>query len=153
MTSSNVTVDVYNQEQTLMIGDRKLGSNEQILEIINRSGGCSILTISRVQGDLKEEIVRQALDLIQTRHPRLNCRIIGDLDSLRFAFGATKIPLCIVQKQFIEQWQEVVLEELNQLIDSNKCLMRAVLINFIDSNLNYLITVVHHAILDGLSFV
>ena len=134
-----------------MTANRKLASNEHTMEILNRSGGFSILTISRVKGGLKEEIVRQALDLIQTRHPRLNCRIIGDLDSLRFVLGATKIPLRIVQKQFIEQWQEVVLEELNQLIDSDKCLIRAVLINFDDSNLNYLLTILHHAISDGLS--
>jgi NRPS condensation-like uncharacterized protein len=136
-----------------MTANRKLASNEQNMEILNRSGGCSIVTISRVKGGLKEEIVRQALDLIQTRHPRLNCRIIGDLDNLRFVFGAQKIPLHIVQKQFIEQWQEVVLEELNQLIDSDKCLIRAVLINFADSDLNYLLTILHHAISDGLSTV
>ena len=136
-----------------MTANRKLASNEQIMEILNRSGGCSIVTISRVKGGLKEEIVRQALDLIQTRHPRLNCRIIGNLDSLRFVFGAIKIPLHIVQKEFIDQWQEVFLEESNQLIDSEQCLIRAVLINFANSDLNYLLTILHHAISDGLSTV
>lgn len=97
-----------------MTGNRKLAPNEQSMEILNRcAGSFNIVTISRVKGGLKEEIVKQALDLIQTRHPRLNSCIVGALDSLRFCFGAIKIPLRIVSKQSSEQWQEIVLEELN----------------------------------------
>ncbi|MCC5600915.1 phthiocerol/phthiodiolone dimycocerosyl transferase family protein [Nostoc favosum] len=137
-----------------MTGNRKLAQNEQSMEILNRCAGSSnIVTISRVKGGLKEEIVRQALDLIQTRHPRLNSCIVGTLDSLRFDLGAIKIPLRVVSKQSSEQWQEVVLEELNQPIGSDKCLLRTVLITFPDEKLNYLLTTLHHAISDGLSAV
>ncbi len=124
------------------------------MEILNRcAGSFNIVTISRVRGGLKEEIVRQALDLIQTRHPRLNSRIVGALDSLCFDCGAIKIPLRVVSKQSSEQWEEVVLSELNQPIESDKCLIRAVLITFPDEKLNYLLTILHHAISDGLSTV
>lgn len=137
-----------------MIDNRKLAHNEQSMEILNRcAGSFNIVTISRIKGGLKEEIIRQALDLIQSRHPRLNSRILGTLDSLKFEFGAIKIPLRVVTKQSIDQWQEVVLEELNQPIDSDKCLGRAVLISFPDEQLNYLLTILHHAISDGLSTV
>lgn len=137
-----------------MTGNRKLAPNEQSMEILNRcAGSFNIVTISRVKGGLKEEIVRQALDLIQTRHPRLNSRIVGALDSLCFDCGAIKIPLRVVSKQSSEQWQEVVLEELNQPIESDKCLIRGVLITFPDEKLNYLLTILHHAISDGLSTV
>jgi len=137
-----------------MTVNRKLAPNEQSMEILNRcAGSFNIVTISRIKGGLKEEIIRQALDLIQSRHPRLNSRIVGALDSLKFDFGARKIPLRVVQKQSSEQWQEVVLEELNQPIDSDKCLGRAVLISFPDEQLNYLLTILHHAISDGLSTI
>ncbi len=134
--------------------NRKLAPNEQVMEILNRNNGSlNILTISRIKGGLKKEIIRQALDLIQCRHPRLNSRIIGHLDSLKFNFGSIKIPLRLVQKQSIEQWQEVALEELNQPIDSGQCLIRTVLISFPDDQINYLMTILHHAISDGLSTV
>ena len=138
----------------MMTGNRKLAPNEQSMEILNQcAGSFNIVTISRVKGGLKEEIVKQALDLIQARHPRLNSCIVGAIDSLRFEFGAIKIPLRIVFKQSNEQWTEVVLEELNQLIDSKKCLVRAVLITFPDEKLNYFLTTLHHAIADGLSSI
>jgi NRPS condensation-like uncharacterized protein len=137
-----------------MTVNRKLAPNEQSMEIFNRcAGSFYIVTISRVKGGLKEEILRQALDLIQTRHPRLNSRIVGALDNLHFDFGAKKIPLRVVQKHSSEQWEEVVLEELNQPIDSDKYLVRTVLITFPDDQLNYLLTILHHAISDGLSTV
>ncbi|NEO03055.1 MAG: alcohol acetyltransferase, partial [Moorea sp. SIO3I7] len=51
-------------------------------------------------------------------------------------------------------WQEVVLEELNQGIESDKGLMRAVLVRAESENsASYLITSTHHAISDGLSCV
>ncbi|MBD2387717.1 phthiocerol/phthiodiolone dimycocerosyl transferase family protein [Cylindrospermum sp. FACHB-282] len=137
-----------------MIGNRKLAPIEQTMEILNQhAGSFNVVTISRIKGDLNEEIVRQALDLIQGRHPHLNSHIVGDSDNLRFDFGAKTIPLRVVQKQSSGQWQEVVLEELNQPIDSDKCLARAVLITFADGQPNYLLTILHHAISDGLSTV
>jgi Alcohol acetyltransferase len=137
-----------------MAGNRQLTPNEENMEILNRYGGSSnVITISRVKGGLKEEIVRQALDLIQTRHPRLNSRIVASLDSYFFDFGTIKIPLRVVYKQSSEESQEIILEELNQVIESDKCLIRVVLIIFPDKELNYLITTLHHAISDGLSSV
>ncbi|MEA5551401.1 condensation domain-containing protein [Anabaena cylindrica UHCC 0172] len=137
-----------------MTGNRKLAPNEQSMEILNRcASSFNVVTISRITGDLKEEIVTKALDLIQSRHPRLNSRIVGDLDNLSFEFGSKKIPLRVIQKLSFEQWQEVALEELNKPIESDKCLARAVLITFPEGQINYLLTILHHAISDGLSTV
>ncbi len=137
-----------------MKANRKLAPNEQSMEILNCcAGSFNVVTTSHIQGGLNEKIVRQALDLIQSRHPRLNSRIVGNLDSLRFVFGAAKIPLRVVYKQEIEQWQEVACEEVNQPIESHKGLVRAVLIIFSEEKRNYLITTLHHAISDGLSTV
>jgi NRPS condensation-like uncharacterized protein len=137
-----------------MSDNRELTPIEQAMEVLNRvAGSFNVVTISRIKGLLSEEIVRQALDLAQHRHPRLNSRIVGSLDSLHFETeGTQKIPLRVVEKLQNEQWQEVVLEELNQKIESSKGLMRAVLVrNQSENSVNYLLTTLHHAITDGLS--
>ncbi|NEO03758.1 MAG: alcohol acetyltransferase, partial [Moorea sp. SIO3I7] len=136
--------------------DRKLVPVEQGMEILNRLAKSSyVVTMSRVKGPLSEEILRQALDLIQYRYPCLNSRIVGSLDNLCFETeGVSKIPLRVVDNLYNEHWQEVVLEELNQEIESDKGLMRAVLVRAESENsANYLITSIHHAISDGLSCV
>jgi NRPS condensation-like uncharacterized protein len=137
-----------------MINDRKLVSIEQAVEILNRrAGSYNVVTISRIKGPLSEEIVRQALDLAQSRHPRLNSRIVGSLDNLWFETeGTQKIPLRVANKFHNEQWQEVVLEEMNEKIDSSKVLLRAVLVQIeSEDSTSYLITTIHHAITDALS--
>lgn len=138
-----------------MQDNRKLAANEQALEIVNRCAkSLHVVTIGRLSGPLTVEVLRAALDLLQKRHPRLNSRIIGSLNNLRFEDGALKIPLRVVEKADSSQWQEVVLEELNQKIDSYQCLIRAVLVHFkLENNISYLIVTLHHAISDGLSSI
>ncbi|WP_235719787.1 phthiocerol/phthiodiolone dimycocerosyl transferase family protein, partial [Fischerella thermalis] len=138
-----------------MFYDRKLSPLEQVIEIVNRRAGAyNIVTICRINGLLSEEVIRQALELLQARHPRLNCRIIGKLNNLRFKTGDIEIPLRVVKKLDSQQWQEVVWEELNHKIESHKSLMRVVLVHLKnENNVNYLITTIHHAIADGLSCI
>jgi NRPS condensation-like uncharacterized protein len=139
-----------------MTDNRELVPIEQAMEVLNRvAGSFNVVTISRIKGLLSEEIVRQALDLAQRRHPRLHCRIVGSLNSLRFETeGTQKIPLRVVDKFPIEQWQDVVLEELNEKIESSKGLVRAVLVrNQTENNSSYLLTTLHHAIVDGCSSI
>lgn len=128
--------------------DRQLGLTEQAMEIMNHYDKYFIVTVSRIKGNLNETLVRQALDLLQYRHPRLNSRIVGSLDNLRFETeGTQKIPLRVIKKFHNKQWQEVLQEELNQKLDSTKGLVRSVLIHIgSEDNICYLIITVHHAI-------
>lgn len=142
--------------ELFLINNRKLVPFEQAEEICHRRAGSNtIVTISRIKGSLGEEIVRQALDLIQCRHPRLNSRIVGSSDSLRFETeGTQKIPLRVVNKFHKEQWQEVVQEEMNEKFDSSKYLLRTTLVEIeTENSTSYLLTTVHHAIADGLSSI
>lgn len=137
-----------------MTHNRKLASNEQSMEILNRcASSFNVMTTSRIQGYLSKEIVSQALELLQSRHPRLNSRIVGTLDNLHFEAGTEKIPLRVVYQQHNQQCLEIILEELNEPIESDKGLARAVLISLPGENINYLLTILHHAIADGLSTV
>lgn len=133
--------------------NRKLVPIEQGMEIANRySGTFNVVTISRITGPLTEEIVRKALDLVQSRHPRLNSRIVGELHSLCFETEETqKIPLRVaIDRQF----NDIVLEQLNSGFDSSKGLVRFVFIPpEKDPKTSYLIATIHHAITDALSSI
>lgn len=139
-----------------MNNTQNLLPHERYCEILNRHVGTyNIIICSHVKGPLTQEIIRQALDMAQSRHPRLNWRIVGEQNCLRFETeGTQKIPLQVVDKLHNKYWQEVVTAQANEEIDSSKCLMRAVLVRALnEEDTNYLITTIHHAIADGLSFV
>lgn len=141
-----------------MINNRKLGIAEQTMEILNhRAKTWNIVTISRIKGPLKEEIVRKALTFVQGRYPVLNSQIVGSLNNLRFKTKEIpEIPLRVVEVLHNTQWQEVVEEELNEKIDAKENLLRIVLITTSNSNKNsvsHLITTIHHAVSDGLSCI
>jgi NRPS condensation-like uncharacterized protein len=139
-----------------MNNNRALSVTEQAMELSNRqNGSLNIVTISRIKGEIRKEILRQALDAVQRIHPLLNCRIVGTLDRLEFTnHGTGKIPLCVVSQGINDNWQDVVREEANKTIDSSQVLLRCVLIyKQSEINTSYLITTVHHAISDGLSCI
>ncbi|MBD2293392.1 alcohol acetyltransferase [Anabaena sphaerica FACHB-251] len=139
-----------------MPDNRQLSSLEAAMEILNsRAKTWNLVTISRINGNLQEAVLRQALDIIQYRHPRLNSRIIHFRNRFHFlTAGTKKIRLQIVHNLDEEQWQEVVNQEMNQAIDSSKCLMRVVLVPIKSQpKISYLITTLHHAISDGLSSI
>nr|WP_322743327.1 condensation domain-containing protein [Sphaerospermopsis aphanizomenoides] len=139
-----------------MPDNRELSSLEATMEILNRRAKTwNLVTISRINGNLQEAVIRQALDIIQYRHPSLNSRIIHSQNRFYFQpIGTEKIPLQTVINLDEEQWQEVVNQEMNQVIDSSKCLMRVVIVTIKDKpKINYLISTLHHAISDGLSSI
>ncbi|MEA5553646.1 condensation domain-containing protein [Anabaena cylindrica UHCC 0172] len=136
-----------------MIENRKLIAMEQGMEIFNRlASSLNVVIISKIRGNLSEETVRQSLNLVQIRHPHLNLRIIETLNELYFTNeGIQKIPLHIIINSNQNHW-EIVVDELNNQIDSNKYLLRVVLIKQSQqSNISYLITTGHHAIIDAIS--
>lgn len=138
-----------------MNNNRTLSVTEQAMELLNRQNGSfNVVTISRIKGEISEEILRQALDRIQSIHPLLSSRIVGTLDHLEFTKGTEKIPLYVVSQGKNESWQDVVREELNKTIDSSNVLLRCILLyKQSEINTSYLITTVHHAISDGLSCI
>lgn len=139
-----------------MTNTRKLVPVEQAVELLNRrAASYNVVTISRIKGYLGEEILRQALDLVQARHPRLNSHIVGSLDNLQFETeGTQKIPLRVVNTFHREQWQDVVHEEMNEKLDSSNVLLRTTLVRMTsETNTSYLLTTVHHAITDALSSI
>jgi len=139
-----------------MNNNRALSVTEQAMELLSHQhSSFNIVTISRIKGEIKEEILRQALDAVQSIHPLLNSRIIGTLEHLEFTnHGTGKIPLSVVSQGINDNWEDVVREELNKSIDSSQVLLRCILLyKQSEINASYLITTVHHAISDGLSSI
>ena len=136
--------------------NRKLGQLEETMETLNqRAKTWNLVTISRIQGNIQETILRRSLDIIQYRHPALNSHIINSKKSYYYqSKDIGKLPLEVVNIREIQEWEAVVNAEMNQVIDSNKYLVRVVLIKILNQqNINYLITTTHHAITDGLSSI
>lgn len=136
--------------------NRKLGQLEETMEILNqRAKTWNLVTISRIQGNLQETVLRQSLDILQYRHPALNSHIINSENSYYFqSIDTGKLPLQIVNIGESQEWEAVVNAEMNQVIDSSKYLLRVVLVKILNQrNINYLITTTHHAITDGLSSI
>ena len=128
----------------------------ELCEYLNRAARTSsVIMTSRIRGPLTEAILKQALLFAQHRHPCLNYRIVGTLNHMSLETeGASKIPLRVVRRAHSDQWQSIVSEEANKAIDSSQALMRATL--FYPENetsISYLITIVHHGVIDGLSNV
>jgi hypothetical protein len=98
-----------------MNNNRALSVIEQAMELLNRQhSSFNIVTISRIKGEIREEILRSALDAVQSIHPLLSSRIVGTLDHLEFTNqGTGKIPLCVVSQGINDNWEDVVREELN----------------------------------------
>ncbi len=136
--------------------NRKLGQLEETMEILNqRAKTWNLVTISRIQGNIQETVLRQSLDIIQYRHPVLNAHIINSRNSYYYqSKGTGKLPLQVVNIRESQEWEAVVNTEMNQVIDSSKYLLRVVLVKILNQqNINYLITTTHHAITDGLSSI
>ncbi|MTJ09501.1 MULTISPECIES: condensation domain-containing protein [unclassified Anabaena] len=139
-----------------MAVNRKLGHIEQTMEILNhRAKTWNLVTISRIKGTIEDTVLKQSLEMIQSRHPALNYHIINFRNSYYFqSAGTGKLPFQLVNIVDIHEWEEVVNAEMNQVIDSSKYLMRVVLVKVENQeNINYLITTTHHAITDGLSSI
>ncbi|WP_267383144.1 phthiocerol/phthiodiolone dimycocerosyl transferase family protein [Cyanobacterium sp. uoEpiScrs1] len=135
---------------------KKLVPAEQIMEILNRCGGSlNIVTISRIKGDLNEEILRKALKIVQSNYPCLDYQIIGTLKNLYFTVENTyEIPLSTVYFDQNISFKKFILKELNTPLESNKYLLRCLLVlHREEPDIKYIITTIHHAISDGLSSV
>lgn len=134
---------------------RKLGRLEQTMELLNsRAKTWNIITISRIKGNLQEQTLQKSLDILRYHHPQLNYCIVHDKNGFYFQNTTYQISVQVVEKSTVEEWQDVVNLEMNQAIESDKILMRVVLVHILnEENISYLITTLHHAIADGLSSI
>jgi NRPS condensation-like uncharacterized protein len=133
--------------------DRKLGLVENLFEICHNLGAMIDVNIARIEGTITEPILRQALDLVQKRHPMLQVRIVESKEGFHFQSEDTsKIPLHVIDKQGENQWLNIVEEEFHKKFPNNTVpLCRVTFIKSTSDNISEIIITFHHAITDGMS--
>jgi len=134
--------------------NRKLGLVENLFEILHDLGGMIDVNFARIEGSLTPDILRQALNLVQKRHPMLQVHLIELTDGLYFESEDTEeIPLRVIDKQYENQGIEIAEDELHQKFSGGLApLCRVTFLHSSTSNgISEIIATFHHAITDGLS--
>ncbi|MDD1416180.1 hypothetical protein MEN41_16595 [Dolichospermum sp. ST_con] len=99
---------------------RKLGLVENLFEILHDLGAMIDVNVVRISGLLTADILQQALDFVQKRHPMLQVHIVELADGVYFqSEGTTKIPLRVIEKQNENHCLEIAEEELHQRFSRN----------------------------------
>ncbi|TAF07043.1 MAG: hypothetical protein EAZ77_10970 [Nostocales cyanobacterium] len=133
---------------------RKLGLVENLFEILHDLGAMIDVNVARISGVLTPDILRQALDFVQKRHPMLQVHIVELADGVYFqSEGTTKIPLRVIEKQHENHCLEIAEEELHQKFSRGvEPLCRVTFLRSPKSNdMSEIIATFHHAITDGMS--
>jgi hypothetical protein len=95
--------------------NRKLGLIENLFEILHDLGAMIDVNFARIEGSLTPDILRQALNLVQKRHPMLQVHLIELADGLYFeSEGTQEIPLRVIDKQYENQGIEIAEDELHK---------------------------------------
>ncbi len=134
--------------------ERKLGSVENLFQIIHELGGMIDVNIVRLEGDIQPNILQQALLLLQNHYPLLRVRIIDREDGAYFSSqNIPKIPLQFITKTEENQWLEIAESELHKKFDKEfhpLCRITLLKSSFRDG-VSEIIATFHHAISDGVS--
>ncbi|MGD2090259.1 MAG: condensation domain-containing protein [Candidatus Aminicenantes bacterium] len=130
--------------------NRPLSTFEKALWLIDRASSQNFVIVARISGTLKESILRQALDIVQQRHPPLQCRIkTGDVPEF-VTEDVPQIPLRVVKRKHEHHWVEEAEEEsIRPLPWTTGPLVRMVLLQSGDKC--DLLASFFHVIADGLS--
>jgi hypothetical protein len=134
--------------------NRKLGLIENLFEILHDLGAMIDVNVARIEGPITPEILQQALDLVQKRHPMLQVHIVESVDGFYFQSDSTyKIPLRVIDKQYENQGIEIAEDELHQKFSGGLApLCRVTFLHSSTSNgVSEIIATFHHAITDGIS--
>ena len=134
--------------------NRKLGLIENLFEILHDLGAMIDVNVARIEGLLTPDILRQALNLVQKRHPMLQVHLIELADGLYFeSEGTQEIPLSVIDKQYENQGIEIAEDELHQKFSEGLApLCRVTFLRSSTSNgISEIIATFHHAITDGMS--
>jgi NRPS condensation-like uncharacterized protein len=106
-------------------------------------------------GQLDEEKLRQALNLVFIKHPLLRAVISHDNNAYYFELTVKfdEIPISFIYNAPDEEWKHIAEEVINSEIETQKSLWRFYAIKNKDENSCQCILNIHHAIADGMSLM
>lgn len=131
---------------------RALGKFETATIITDENFPWNIVGVLRMEGMPSPYILRQALDILQERHPFLKVRLTKVGGHYFHESGSIPtIPNKVLQREGNDDWIKIAEYDLNHRVDSERgpllrstCLME-------DGGLGEIILAVHHSIVDGKS--
>ncbi len=130
----------------------KLGNFETAATITNENFPFNLVGTLRLDGMPSRDIVRQALDVLQRRHPFLRVRIVGDGKDYFFEDGnVSEIPVRVIVREDAEHWLRIMEHEINHRLDSTRGPLAQCIYLAGENDLGELIFTFHHAIVDGAS--
>ena len=131
--------------------ERTLTSTEHALTITNEFAPFNVVAIVRFSGNLSSDMLRQALDALQHRHPLLRTRIARDSGHYRFVFDVARpIDVRAHSRTGDEQWLQMAQDNVNRQIDwSEGPLLHC---DYLQGTTQHeLILTFHHAVMDAAS--
>ncbi len=130
--------------------NRPLSSLERVIWLIDQAVNQNWVMIARLSKTISEPVLRQALDIVQHRHPLLKCKFKdGEIPEF-VTEGVPQIPLRVIAQTNEEQWMRVSDNELLEPFPWREGpLLRVVLIN--SASKSDLLLTVCHIIADGMS--
>jgi len=134
------------------ITNRPLGTNEKVFWVLDQKTTTQFAVVAEIDGTLKDDAWRQALDIVQRRHPNLSVRISGnDYSTAQLEHvDHCRIPLRTIYSENGESWNNVLEEELSTPLDITIApLARAVLVQQPGKSVFMFIS--NHTIGDGMS--
>jgi len=131
---------------------RKLGKFETASAISGEHAAWNIVGVLLIEGLPAVETIRQALDILQNRHPFLSVRLIKHGGNHFFESGGIdSIPLNVVDRESNDHWIKVAEDEINYKFDHLQGpLIRCNFLTDRQTNGEFILTV-HHSIVDGTS--
>ena len=102
--------------------NRPLGTNEKVFWALDQKSSTHFAIAAELKGNATDQAWRDAIDLVQTRHPNLSVRITGSsyhTAALEHVNGC-KIPLRVVYTKPGEDWSSIVTDELNEAFDLSR---------------------------------
>lgn len=101
--------------------NRELGISERVVWLLSEAGSNNFVMIAKVKGLLSKSTLRQALLLLQKKHPLLDVHIELEHSIPQFVAANTpEIPLRIVELEHSEDWLQEANAEMNLAFDWEK---------------------------------
>jgi hypothetical protein len=98
---------------------RPLGNMEAALQVTGTFAPMSVAGIVQLRNPPNHERIRDALDVVQRRHPLLRARVVTRNRRLFFDVSSDvpPIPLEVLPRRHDTQWQDVATEVINENLD------------------------------------
>lgn len=131
---------------------RALGNIERGCWLIDQTAPMNVVAIAEVRGHLDPARLREALDLVQRRHPLLRVCVQTGGGAPAYFSSDTQIPIDVIERRSPTHWQQVAIDERNRPLRwDTPPLVRLTALRGEDGF--DLIITLHHLISDGVSSV